>query len=585
MAAKQRTRRTKNQEATTLQFRGVNDLAFVGQKYRASVFLMRGSKMITGVPVKLEVRLLYEDETRASDSTMCLESKRIHITNPKYHGQISYSFTQSSLFHDNRKFRLQVCPVGKFDTLEPAVSEPISVIKFKLEISNELPQQFFKDQGGRDKHMHLNVRLSDAVGNTVTLPEGLPLVTRLCYEKDNRVVPDQENILKFLNKSAPKIGKNGEATISFRIEEVSSRHNRQNFKLHVAPDVHRCPLNGDILGAYSSSVTVRSKQTAPTNRKRSRAMQRAIQYPQPGVSPLLGKSMDDALAESKRIRLSGTSNSMQAVQDLIAWSTSTRDMLESLKSQHVGYELQSDGSPDLAMKIHRCPSCYQSSSCLQKNKHAPDCSLNKVLKLYKTRVAPGIAYILKAMTEGVPQFEKAPQNHNVVESHNMDLSPAVYYDTGAPHSAPHVPPPQPPPRIVERYLSAEGLCLMFNGVQSPLVDCFSPTCFADGEDTICYVIKKHVNNGATNLGFPAFDKDRQLKGFFQDTPHALGNSVEFFSLSELNVQPIRVQELQQDLEKLSLSPTHKGMVKCLHDYKDVTDMKRDIEIDIRRGTK
>lgn len=126
---------------------------------------------------------------------------------------------------------------------------------------------------------------------------------------------------------------------------------------------------------------------------------------------------------------------------------------------------------------------------------------------------------------------------------------------------------------------------MFNGVQSPLVDCFSPTCFADGEDTVCYVIKKHVNNGATNLGFPAFDKDRQLKGFFQDTAHALGNSVEFFSLSELNVQPVRVQELQQDLEKLSLSPTHKGMVKCLHDYKDVTEMKRDIEIDIRRGTK
>lgn len=581
MAAKQRTSRRKNQEATTLEFRGVNDLAFVGQKCHASVFLMRGSKMITGVPVKLEVRLVYEDETRASDSTMCLESKRIHITNPKYHGQISYSFTQSSLFHENRKFRLQVCPLGKFDALEPAVSEPISVIKFKLEISNALPQQFFKDQGGRDKHMHLNVRLSDAVGNTVALPEGLPLVTRLCYEKDNRVVPDQENILKFLNKSAPKIGKNGEATISFRIEEVSSRHNRQNFKLHVAPDVHRCPLNGDILGAYSSSVTVRSKQTAPTNRKRSRAMQRAIQYPQPGVSPLLGKSMDDALAESKRIRLSDTSNSMQAVQDLIAWSTSTRDMLESLKSQHVGYELQSDGSPDLAMKIHRCPSCYQSSSCLQKNKHARDCSLNKVLKLYKTRVAPGIAYILKAMAEGVPQFAKAPQNHNVVESHNMDLSPAVYYE----NSAPHVPPPHPPPRIVERYLSAEGLCLMFNGVQSPLVDCFSPTCFADGEDTICYVIKKHVNNGATNLGFPAFDKDRQLKGFFQDTTHALGNSVEFFSLSELNVQPIRVQELQQDLEKLSLSPTHKEMVKCLHDYKDVTDMKRDIEIDIRRGTK
>jgi len=581
MAAKQRTSRRKNQEATTLQFRGVNDLAFVGQKCHASVFLMRGSKMITGVHCKLEVRLLYEDETRASDSTICLESKRIHITNPKYHGQICYSFTQSSLFHDNRKFRLQVCPVGKFDALEPAVSEPISVIKFKLEISNALPQQFFKDQGGRDKHMHLNVRLSDAVGNTVALPEGLPLVTRLCYEKDNRVVPDQENILKFLNKSAPKIGKNGEATISFRIEEVSSRHNRQNFKLHVAPDVHRCPLNGDILGAYSSSVTVRSKQTAPTNRKRSRAMQRAIQYPQPGVSPLLGKSMDDALAESKRIRLD-TSNSMQAVQDLIAWSTSTRDMLESLKSQHVGYELQSDGSPDLAMKIHRCPSCYQSSSCLQKNKHARDCSLNKVLKLYKTRVAPGIAYILKAMAEGVPQFEKAPQNHNVVESHNMDLEPPVYYDTSAPRSAPHVPPPQP---IVERYLSAEGLCLMFNGVQSPLADCFSPTCFADGEDTICYVIKKHANNGATNLGFPAFDKDRQLKGFFQDTPHALGNSVEFFSLSELNVQPIRVQELQQDLEKLSLSPTHKGMVKCLHDYKDVTDMKRDIEIDIGRGTK
>merc|ERR1739845_115930 len=102
-----------------------------------------------------------------------------------------------------------------------------------------------------------------------------------------------------MDKSQPEIGKDGEATISFRIEEVSSRHQRQNFKLHIAPDIHRFPLSGDVLDVYSSSVNVRSKRTAKTTRKRSRQ----IEYPRPGISPLIGKSMEDALKESKRVRL------------------------------------------------------------------------------------------------------------------------------------------------------------------------------------------------------------------------------------------------------------------------------------------
>jgi len=581
----------------TLQFRGVGELAFVDHKYEATVYLMKGRKLITGVSVMLEVELLYEDGTPASDTLLCLESKKLRIGKPLHHAKLIYHFKESSLFHGNRKFRLRVRSKEKFPGLLPAVTEPISVIKYKLGISNLLPVEFFKDQGGRDKHMALEVQLTDATGKSVRLSKSMPLIVQLCYEKSHRLVPNQADILKIMDNSMPKIGRDGRAKVLFRIEEVSSRHQRQNFILYIAPDEERCPLNGDVLAAYSSAVTVRSKQTGPTNRKRTRKMQ----FPKPGVGPQIGKCLEDAMVASKRARVAA-SDPKQASQQLIQWATLTCDMLRSIQSQHIGYELNSDGSPNLQLKTYRCPSCYQSSSG-QQNNHTSDCTLNKILSMYTERVGPGIACILNSLTDD--QSLIGSEQENVSRgSENMDpkqdpvapppverldpahtkqdpVPPAPLERFSSEHSLSGIPfnsyQDSPVPLLLERFSSQNSVSEIWKDTHPSLLDVDSPR-FLESEQMIHYVYMKCFHNGATNLGFPAFDKSCKLKGFFQEKMAGLHDSAGYLPLSPLNVKPSKVHEIQKEFaNKVSTkTPSSDDSIKCLLNYKDLSQMKEDI---------
>lgn len=583
-------------EPMTLQFRGVNELAFVNHEYEATVYLMKGSNLITGVPLMLQVELLYEDCTPVRDTVLCLQSKNLRIGKRLAHLKLSYHFKESSLFHDNRKFRLRVRSKEKIPGLLPALTEPISVIKHQLKINNTLPAEFFKDQGGRDKHMELEVQLTDAAGKSVNLPNSMPLVARLCYEKSHRPVPNQADILKLMNNSNPEIGTNGLAKIAFRIEEVSSRHQRQNFILYIAPDVERCPLNGDVLAAYSSAVTVRSKLAGPGNRKRTRKGQ----FPKPGVGPEIGKCLEDALVASKRARVAA-SDPKQATQKLIRWATLTCDMLQTIQCQHIGYDLNSDGSPNMQLKIYRCPCCYQSSSGPQ-NTHTPDCSLNKILSMYTKSVGPAVACILKSMSDDQTKAD-ADQQTTSRSFESMDRTqdlvppPVGRFSTAHSKQDPVPPPPierfssehslsgislhgcqdSPVPLLLERFSSTNSVSEIWKDTQPSLLDVESPR-FLESEQMIYYVYMKHFHNDATNLGFPAFDKNLKLKGFFQEKAAGVHDSAGYLPLSSLGVEASKVNEVQKEFaDAISAKKPHSdNLIKCLLNYKDLSHMKADV---------
>ena len=600
MAASKGNHASRKVEPMTLQFRGVNELAFVNHQYGANVYLMKGGKLITGVPLMLEVELLYEDCTPVRDTVLCIESKNLRIGKRLPHLQLSYHFKESSLFHDNRKFRLRVRSKEKIAGLVPALTEPISVIKYKLKISNGLPAEFFKDQGGRDKRMDLEVQLTDAAGKSVHLPNTMPLVARLCYEKSHRLVPNQADILNLMDNPMPKIGTNGRAKIAFRIEEVSSRHQRQKFILHIAPDVERCPLNGDVLAAYSSAVTVRSKLAGPGNRKRART--RKMQFPKPGIGPEIGKCLAEAFVASKRARVAA-SDPKQATQKLIQWATLTCDMLQSIQCQHIGYDLNSDGSPNLQLKIHRCPCCYQSSSGPQNN-HTPDCTLNKILSMYTKSVGPAVACILKSMSDDQTQTG-AEQKTASRGLENMDCKqdpvppPVARFGKTAHNKQDPVPPPpmerfssehslsgislhgcgqdSPVPLLLERFSSSSSVSEIWKDTHPSLMDVESPR-FLESEQMICYVYMKHFHNDATNLGFPAFDKSYKLKGFFQEKAAGVHDSAGYLPLSSLGVKTSKVNEVQKEFADIiyGRKPNSNNLIKCLRNYKDLLHMKEDV---------
>ena len=597
-----------------LQLRGVSKLAFVDYMYNATVYLMEGAKMKTGVSVMLEVELLHDDGTSASATVLHLESKNLHIGKPFPHLQLSYRFKETSLLHSNRKFRLQVRPKGNYPGLQPVMSEPISVIKYKLEINNLLPEEFFKDQGGRDKRMQLQVQVTDARGKPVRLSKCMPLVINLCYEDSRGPVPNQREILKIMSKSTPKIGTNGKAQILFRIEEVSSRHRRKKFILCIAPDVERCPLNGDVLEVYSSGVTVRSKQTGKICKKRSRKPK----LPPAGISPDIGKSFEEALAASKRQRVA-RSNPKQSIDNLIKWATYTCDVLRSIQCQPIGYGLNRDGSPDLNMQIYRCPACYQSSSGLA-NKHTSDCTLQKILTMYNESVGPGIADIMQTESVAPPSADLThagsvgPEIADIIESKTaghpaamdceesgddqdsvpspratappsdggnfnnghgldqlrIDLNNSLGFGEATFQASPLSGDSGPVPAFYER---ASSLHEMFAGTHPPLVDIESPR-FQECEHMVHYVYTKNVHNGVTILGFPAFDKAGNLKGFLQENANALYEPVIYLALSSLSLHASKVREVEKEFTDAMPLPNSKQCIKCLDDYESLSEMKK-----------
>jgi len=48
-------------QVMTLQFREVDELAFVGCEYKPMVYWMKGNSMVNGLSTAVEVELLYED--------------------------------------------------------------------------------------------------------------------------------------------------------------------------------------------------------------------------------------------------------------------------------------------------------------------------------------------------------------------------------------------------------------------------------------------------------------------------------------------------------------------------------------------
>ena len=587
-------RKNSQGKAIALQFRGASELSFIDHTYNATLYLMEGSKLKTGVSFMVEVDLLYEDGTLANSRALQIESKDFVIGKPLPHLQLSYRFKESSLLHGNRKFRLRARPKEKYRSLLPAVTKPIFVIKYKLNVTNSLPDHFFKDQGGRGKSMQLKVQLTDVRGNCVRLKTSMPLAVLLCYEKSRRPVPNHAEILKLMGGATPQIGTNGEAKISFRIEEVSSRHQRKKFVLCIAPDVERCPLNGNVFAVYSSAVTILSKPAGPTTRKRARQ----VQCFQPGISPQIGKCMEDALAASKRLRVA-PSDPKQAIDDVIKWSTYTCDVLRSIQCQPIGYELNNDGSPNVDLKIYRCPSCYQSSTG-QENNHTPDCTLNKILTMYTERVGPGIADILKCTKddeESVARFFESNQSDEAA----IDLASTAHQDVLAPsqtadnnpkadieaatdlHKSPGLcaltaqdSPQLMPllvPHLVERFSSLNSLGSEFwedNTADSP--------CFLDSQRMVYYVCMKNFHNGASNMGFPAFDTSFKLTGCFQESAGLLCQNLVYLPLASLKIQAGKVRELEKEFKRsISLdTPDSTGLIKCLKDYKNLSEMKQHI---------
>lgn len=151
--------------------------------------------------------------------------------------------------------------------------------------NNSLPDVWFKDEGGRDKCIELNICLKDHNDDTI-VERKVPLKVFLLYADGNRVL--KQEILKISPDSKLHLGKylylglvfcvdlhvtlsffvswfrfaddRGQASLRLRIDDVSKNHQKQSFLIQIAPDTNSHPLNNDISPDECTPLEVRSKR-------------------------------------------------------------------------------------------------------------------------------------------------------------------------------------------------------------------------------------------------------------------------------------------------------------------------------------
>lgn len=153
------------------------------------------------------------------------------------------------------------------DYIVPIISTPIYSIRHQVVLKEIYsgPYVWYKDEGGRDKHIELKLSLVDASGTLVT-NRSVHLKVTLLYQ--NGTVVGNQDILMMPIDSQPCI-ENGEGSVRFRIDSVSKGHQSQSFCAYVEPDTAVSPYCGDINTVTSLPVQVRSKRNNNSKKKDS----------------------------------------------------------------------------------------------------------------------------------------------------------------------------------------------------------------------------------------------------------------------------------------------------------------------------
>ena len=139
---------------------------------------------------------------------------------------------------------------------------------------------------------------------------------------------------------------------------------------------------------------------------------------------------------------------------------SAQDTFRELEFQHIGYEMKSNGTMDFTRKIYRCPCCYSYGDArTSKQKHAPQCTVATMLRIYEERVGPGLGVVLRDVPAATDAYRASKQSYRPTSSVPPPASSAsLAYD-------PTMLPKQPP-----RLSSAGSELLSMTTETTPLPD-------------------------------------------------------------------------------------------------------------------
>jgi hypothetical protein len=250
---------------------------YVNQAILLKIYLNKDGKPVTGKTVPLDVMLLHDNgQQEVSEDHYKVEGNKI---NKDGVANLNVTITALSKDYEGNSFTLVAKPSSSKMCVEELSTEPFTVVSQRLKITNEAPNLWYKDEGGRDKSMEFHIELCNNLG--IHKFRDVPLLVTLHYDTEGypqalthtKATATGENadlqLLQIARDTQP-IVRHGEATVKLRINDVSKNHMTHAFIVKISPNTIKDPDLADIASAFSTPIVVKSKRNNNNKNKKKK---------------------------------------------------------------------------------------------------------------------------------------------------------------------------------------------------------------------------------------------------------------------------------------------------------------------------
>ncbi|OQS06602.1 hypothetical protein THRCLA_01362 [Thraustotheca clavata] len=577
---------------------------FKSHAFEITMYLVDGADQLrTGIKLPLQVDLVIGD--KPSDRRLLRvdpSTKPVIETNGMC--KLKVAIEETSMAHGNKKMYLSITPGDNRYDIASVVSTEMTVIRHRLVIQEELPDLWYKDEGGRDKCMLLPVHLVDQSNNPVgTRP--VPLRVTLLYDNEHAVL--KQDILKMSPDSQRVIDQHGKAVLKLRIEDVSKNHQGQAFRLKVEADTAQSPINFDVAYDLSTPISVRSKRNkrrGPSTTSASLSLKTSHLLPgEPhGSSPtnldLISPSEEQRKRQRQDLEIPTSSAKMNpSMESVLSWTGSVVQGLQHLEWQPIGFETKPDGSMDRDRPIYRCPACwrYKDTLTFDTQQHDAKCLIANLLLTYATETVHHYDALLK-LTDKIQERSKGFPSSTPTQSNSSNNS--MYpTNTNKPSNNPmtvaaNTGPPTLQRGITDMVNSLDVPPNLFRGNSTNLADFselledsngtnfLAPTSnevsLAIEVQVYCVLAKMSVLSNNAYAGFPAFDMGLHLLGFYQESNDTPTTQIVFCPINDIHgITNYEVQRFQM-MVRQELKEESKAVFRLDRFSNDLNKLKENV---------
>ncbi len=255
----------KSHEPLKLELSPLHSPLRVGQWYSLQVTLKKGG-MPTYHPGQLKIDA-YQEDTKELRELSVKDAFKLEADG---NASIVFKLLEATKVVDSKP-KKTIVRVSLYEKDEPNAkplahveTHPLIVFKFGLKVieNHSSSYIFYKDKGGKDQGIELEVRLVDEYDNLV-VDKDILLMPILLYEGGVKV-SDQSILTMSNDKTALRLN-HGKTSLKFRINQVSTKHCNQKFCILITQAVRENDFP-EVAPAISIPVDVRSKKNKrPSN--------------------------------------------------------------------------------------------------------------------------------------------------------------------------------------------------------------------------------------------------------------------------------------------------------------------------------